>query len=208
MKNFIFSILLLAVVVVSAILLWPKDRVVPDKNINDKQKSMLPNDSFIVSPELSSIGWAAQKVIGSGHTGTVKVKSGAIRVEDGRVLEAQLVLDMNTIEDVDRNERLIQHLKSPDFFDVAQFNEATFKLTSVTPEGVEGQLTIKGITQGVKVPGVLKLEDGKYIFEADYTLDRTLWDIRYGSGKFFQDLGDKMIKDDIQFKIKLVAQRV
>lgn len=173
----------------------------------------LASQTVSVDVSKSKLEWMGKKVAGSHH-GTVQIKSGSVVVEGEAVVSGQFEIDMNTIVDLDlenedMNKKLVGHLKSPDFFSAEEHPVALFKLLSVTPkEGndylVKGELTIKGITNKIEFPATIHKMDGGYHVSADFNIDRTLWDIRFRSGKFFQNLGDKLIYDDINIKLNLM----
>ncbi|MEZ4752390.1 MAG: YceI family protein [Bdellovibrionota bacterium] len=105
----------------------------------------------------------------------------------------------------DLKSRLTNHLRSEDFFNVDKHKIAKLKLTSLESSGkgtykATGDLTIKGITKPVKFN---MTEKGK-LYEGEMTFDRTHYDIKYRSGSFIKNLGDKLIKDDVHLKFKLV----
>lgn len=174
---------------------------------NNDNYMQAESGTFVINQEKSIITWAASKIIGNGHVGTINIKNGEAEIENGNIKKASLTIDMDSIKDEDNNEALIKHLKSDDFFSVASFPESTFVLSSVVNGEIVGDLTIKGITNEIKVPGEIKEENGEYVIESDLIIDRTLWDIRFGSGKFFTDLGDKAIKDGISLKVRLVVEK-
>lgn len=167
----------------------------------------------------STLGWTGRKVVGP-HNGDIKIKSGQIEVQGEQLKGAQFEVDMATITDEDvkdpeYNKKLVGHLKSDDFFGVAKHPVSTFKMTSAKPlakaEGnatheITGDLTIKGITHPVTFPAKVEIKDGKAQAEGTMNVDRTKYEIRYGSGKFFQNLGDKMIDDNFQVQFKIVGQ--
>ena len=109
----------------------------------------------------------------------------------------------------------MNHLKSEDFFDVAKFPIAKLELSEVTPiqnaasgqpnYTVKGNLTIRGTTKGISFPALLNVTDSKVTGEATFDIDRTEFGLKYGSGKFFEGLGDKMIKDTFTLKVKVDA---
>ena len=110
--------------------------------------------------------------------------------------------------------KLVGHLNSPDFFNVAEHGTATFNLSKFEAKKgenganylVTGKLTIKGITQDISFPATVTMKDGEVIVEAKVLIDRTKWDIKYGSGSFFDSLGDNMIYDDMEIDFRLVAK--
>ena len=158
-----------------------------------------------VDLEQSMINWKGSKVTGSFHEGRLFPKSAAVVLKDGKLNSGTIVLDMNTftVTDISGKKalRFLRHMKSDDFFETAKYPIAELKLTSVTNNVATGQLTIKGKTQSVTFP---IRKDGN-AFAGKLTFDRTKFGIIYKSGNFFKDLGDRVIKDeiDVQFKIVL-----
>jgi len=111
------------------------------------------------------------------------------------------------LEDAEWNGKLIGHLKSDDFFSVANYPVATLVITESTPfkdgvSDVKGNLTIKGITHPISFK--TKKSEGAYL--ATLTVERTKYEVRYGSGKFFDNLGDNMIYDDFILDVKIVVE--
>jgi polyisoprenoid-binding protein YceI len=167
----------------------------------------------------SYVGWTGRKVAGQ-HNGKVLLKEGTIKVDDGAVVGGKFVVNMDSIanEDIKSDEwrhKLESHLKSDDFFNVAGFPDSSFEITEVKliedgKQLLEGKLTVKGISLPVSIPVEIKKEGDKYIGIGKVTLDRIKWDIRYNSGKFFdpKTLGDKLIYDDINIDVKVVASGV
>lgn len=173
-----------------------------------------PIQSVTVNPAESSITWKAYKVTGQ-HDGTVGVKSGELQMEDGQLVGGMFEIDMTSIAVADlkggMKGKLEGHLKSPDFFSVEEHPSAAFKITKVISRGtpgdykVIGDLTIKGITKEIKFIANVKEEGGKTVASADMKIDRSEFNVRYGSGSFFDDLGDKTIYDDFDLSVTLVA---
>lgn len=174
--------------------------------------------TYTVDATNSTVKWVAKKVTGT-HDGIVTMKEGNLEYTDGMLSGGSFVVDMTSIEvkDLKGNmaAKLGGHLKSADFFDIENHPTATFTITKVVPRGVkgeykvEGDLTVKGITESIKVP-VVKMnegEDGISTSESiTLVLDRTDFDVRYGSGTFFGNLGDKTIFDDFELTIDVTAK--
>jgi len=102
-------------------------------------------------------------------------------------------------------------LKSDDFFSVEKNKTAHFEITKVTSKSgndfdLTGKMTIKGITQEITFPATIITTAKEVKATAKITLDRTKWDIKYGSGKFFEGLGDKIIHDDFVIELNLQAE--
>lgn len=168
----------------------------------------------------STVAWEGTKVTGA-HDGTIGLKSGELYIVDDQIVGGNIVLDMNQIvvldiENPETNARLRGHLESDDFFSVATFPEATFEMAKLVkhdnvPEGepnysISGNLSIKGITHGVTFPAHVRKNNGVITARADFDLDRTQWDIRFRSGRFFENLGDNLIHDNFNLKLDIVAQ--
>lgn len=168
-----------------------------------------------VDTEASTVKWVGKKVTGQ-HSGTITLKGGRLEMEDGTLTGGLFTIDMTTIncEDLsgDSKGNLEGHLKSDDFFGVATYPTATFVITKAVPQGpnnykVIGNITIKDTTEEIQFPIAIEEKDGKYLATADLTIDRSKFDIRYGSGSFFENLGDKTIYDDFELSVSLVASK-
>ena len=171
--------------------------------------------SFEIKPNVSSIQWTGKKVTGE-HTGTVLLKNGKVDVANGKLTGGVFEIDMTSITDTDMEGewkgKLEGHLKSEDFFSTEKFPVSTLQITKAEPVkdktyDITGKLTIKGITNEITFPATVEMELNKFAAYADFNIDRTLWDIRYGSKKFFEDIGDKMIYDDFNLKLKIGATK-
>ncbi len=124
------------------------------------------------------------------------------------------------------NNKLLGHLKSPDFFEVSANAEAKFVITSVKPfsgtlkqedetrqesiskykvgdptHTVSGNLTIKGITKNIEFPARITNTAGSIDAIAKFNIDRTQWKIIY-PGK-----PDDLIRNDIHLGIALKAAK-
>ena len=163
----------------------------------------------------SVVHWTGSKIVGK-HTGTLLFKEGNIVVNDkGQFVSGNFAVDMKTLNDEDQTGemkgKLEGHLKSEDFFAVEKFPASNLKFTKVTLKtkgiyNVDALLTIKGKSAPVSFIAKAELKEGKFILgETAFNFDRTVYDIRYGSGKFFQNLGDKVINDTIELKVDIVA---
>ncbi len=157
----------------------------------------------------STIEWTGSKLVGK-HDGNLKFKSGSLKFKDGKLAGGEFVVDMDSLSNKDLkgalNEQLVKHLKSADFFDVGKHKEASLKISSVKDLGkgeydVEAKLKIKGKENTEKFKATVVGEKAT----AALTFDRTVYELHYGSGKFFKNLGDKVINDEIGLKVNVVA---
>jgi len=160
----------------------------------------------------SYVGWLAKKIVGE-HSGKVKFQDGTISTKNGVLTGGSFTVDMKSItcddiKDIDYNKKLIGHLNSTDFFNVYEYPSATIKVTKVlkltkkiNTYNLTADLTIKGITKSITFPATFKTVGKTFEGVAKITIDRTLWDIKYGSSNFFEGLGDKAIKNDVEMNV-------
>jgi polyisoprenoid-binding protein YceI len=171
--------------------------------------------SYKVDAAKSTLDWKAEKITGF-HEGIIDIKSGTMKIDKDKIISGSFVINMNTITctdltDAEYNKKLVGHLSSPDFFDVAKFPEATFTITkpvdlSKSVTEIHGNLSIKGIVKPLIFKAVVIKAGTSYVFNANsIVVDRTKYDIKYGSGSFFSDLGDKAIYDEFTLKLKLAV---
>jgi polyisoprenoid-binding protein YceI len=168
----------------------------------------------------SYLKWVGSKVT-SSHDGKLKLKSATGQIHADNTVAGAFEIDMNSlvvsdIEDPKYNKKLQNHLKADDFFSVESFPAVAFKITKAEPiadakEGqanmnISGDLTIKGITHPVSFPATVNVVDGKVSASGKASVNRTKYDIKYNSGSFFENLGDKLILDDFSVELNLEGQ--
>jgi polyisoprenoid-binding protein YceI len=155
----------------------------------------------------SSLNWVGKKVTGE-HSGTIAFKSGTLEFKEKALTGGTLIVDMASLTATDLKGDDLQdlngHLKADDFFGTDKFPTATLIFKSISAKGngsytITADLTIKGITKAtifdLKVKGDLATTSLK--------VDRTKYDIKYGSKSFFDGIGDKAIYDDFDLKVSL-----
>ncbi|MGQ8336627.1 YceI family protein [Sunxiuqinia sp. A32] len=153
-----------------------------------------------VEVEKSVVKWTGNK-IGGSHTGEIQLENGYLEFNNDEIIRGKVVIDMNTItntdlQDAGYNEKLVGHLKSDDFFGVESYPTSTFVVTEASQfkDGkatVSGTITIKGKTEKTSFNIFKNGSD----YTAQLKVDRSKFDVRYGSGSFFDNLGDKAIDD-------------
>ena len=179
-----------------------------------------PNDAttrYKVDAESSSLTWHATKVTGE-HMGTVNVANGYFSVTDGNLTSANVIVDMQSIKCTDLEgewaDKLVGHLNSDDFFNVTEHRTSSFTLRNMTElkeakgdatHSVTGDFTIRGITKSVTFEAKVANKDGKMSIEGTAELNRAEFDVKYGSGSFFDNLGDNLIHDNFSVGFSLVA---
>lgn len=154
--------------------------------------------------------WLGEKVTGQ-HTGTIKLQSGWLNWQDNKIVSGEFNIDMASLKESENNKMLMGHLKSDDFFGVVKYPVAKLTITGSTPfdKGtgvVTGTLTIKDITNPVEFKASMQKKDDGTWFFTNITIDRTKYNIRYGSGSFFDNLGDKTIYDEFKVKVNLLVK--
>lgn len=172
-----------------------------------------------VNTDESKLEWVGEKVTGK-HWGTVDIQKGMLTLDGNSITGGEIHVNMSTINvqdlEGDSKAKLTGHLKSDDFFSVEQNPTVKFVITKVKADSklkngnthsVTGKLSIKGKTETISFPARLNVSDDEVMAFASFKLDRTKWNIRYGSGSFFDNLGDKTIYDEFQVKFNITASK-
>lgn len=164
--------------------------------------------NLTVDTDQSTIHWLGKK-IGGEHEGFISLESGSFEIKNDQIVAGEFIIDMNSmtctdIEDEGYNQRLVGHLKSDDFFGVEAFPTATFVVTKATKFSngkatVTGDITIKGKTETIS----FEVVKTKNQYTTTLAIDRSKFDIRYGSTSFFDSLGDKAIDDIFTLTVTL-----
>jgi polyisoprenoid-binding protein YceI len=170
--------------------------------------------TYTMDSQKTTATWLATKVTGQ-HSGTISVAKGTLTGDGKTITGGTFELDMNSIANTDLTDagyrqKLEGHIKSEDFFNVAKFPTALFNITSVVLKSgsdytVTGKLTIKGISNEITFPAIIKLDGKAVVAIAKITVDRTKFDIKYGSKNFIEGIGDKAISDNFDLNVNLVA---
>jgi len=177
-------------------------------------------ESFNVDVKQSKLEWHGKKVTGE-HNGLINIQGGMLQFKDDMLVGGEFTIDMKTIVNLDLeseewNAKLVNHLKSDDFFSVEKFPTALFKITEVKAHKAEksdanywikGDLTIKGKTHPIEFAAKVDKDEKGISGSATMTIDRSKYDVRYGSGSFFEGLGDKLIYDEFDMKVSLSATK-
>lgn len=171
--------------------------------------------TFKVQTSSSTVNWTGKKVLGL-HTGNINIARGSIDIEDSLIKGGEIEIDMTsiTITDIDdpkTHNDFLAHLQHEDFFAVDKFRSASLTITgSEKSESnrlkITGNLTIKDISQPVSFTASVEVFTDYLHSLGEMVIDRTAYNIRYGSGKFLQNLGDKLIYDDFILQFKLIGQ--
>ena len=162
-----------------------------------------------VDASKSTIGWVGKKLTGQ-HDGTVGLKSGALNFKKDKLKGGTFTVDMNAliVKDIPTGkgkEDLEGHLKADDFFGTTKFPTANLVFKKIADKGnglyaVTGDLTVKGITK----PITFDMATTTTTATTTLKIDRTQYGIKYNSGNFFKNLGDKTINDIFELQVALV----
>ena len=160
-----------------------------------------------ISVEKSQVNWKGYKVTGQ-HEGTINLASGNLIFDGETLTGGSFIMDMASINTTDLEGeykgKLDGHLKSADFFGVEKFPMATLEFVNVSgKEGsykVQANLTIKETTKSVEFSMTVKENTAT----ASLEIDRTEYDIKYGSSSFFDGLKDKAIYDNFDLNVSLI----
>jgi len=185
----------------------PEDTKVAESTKEVVAKAVDYKGDYVVDVTASNITWKGFKPTGT-HNGDLKIKSGSFSFANGAVASGEFLLDMTSIVVLDipaddkYNAKLTKHLKADDFFGVESNPTASFKITNVEGNTVSGDLTIKGKTKNVSFTTSSSETDGVMSFKSEsFKIDRTDFDIKYKSKKFFDNLKDKFINDEFEISI-------
>jgi hypothetical protein len=170
----------------------------------------MENQKFEIVSTQSNIDWVGRKVTGA-HNGTIAVKAGELILNDGKLIAGKFIIDTTTIKILDitdpaTNAQFAGHLASDDFFSIEKYPEATLEITSVSGNHVEGNLTIKGITNPVGFDVTTHVNGDQFTAAGKLVIDRTRYEMKFRSGNFFKDLGDTLIYNDFELDINVTAK--
>ena len=175
------------------------------------------SDTLYINVDSSTINWIGRKVTGE-HSGTLNLSKGWVVMQEGSIIGGKFSFDMTSIKNTDIEspewkEKLEKHLMAEDFFFTDSFPHAILEIkdhSQIVKYNTEinnriiADLNIRGITHEINFP--LEISQVQSIFYTEGTIDinRTIFNIRYKSGTFFEELGDRMIYDDftVQFSLQ------
>lgn len=224
------GILAVLIIIIGGIFLWSRggEQVpteLPEVNTDTQNNTGdVAGEQVSVAPSDAEIAWTGSKTLIANYedNGVVDLKEGYLIESDGAVVGGRFVVDMETIAAVstgrgDGEDMLSNHLKSDDFFNVALYPESMLVIANVEERSdlvaensthlVTGDLTIKDVTNTISFPAnIIRNENGQWEVNTRFDIDRTEWGIQYGSGSFFDNLGDNVIDDMITFSVRLVSE--
>lgn len=187
-----------------------------ERNETDPDQLLSLEDRRYTLVDHSTLDWKGENAYGK-HFGKLTLKSGNIEIKDS-LLSGEFIIDMNSIKDLDLTREegadlLEAHLQSDDFFLTKLFPEAKYTLNNIKSVStpyltdinyiLDGELTLKGITKKQSINALISKMDDTLVLNARVEIDRTNWNIIYGSAKFFKYLGMHKIFDKILIEMRL-----
>ena len=205
----------------------PEETVETTEAKDVEQTEMAEATTYAVNTEGDEVMWYGYKTYADGsHEGTIQVSEGELEVEDGQLVGGTFTIDMSTIHSTDlageedMYNKLVGHLKSPDFFAVDSFPTAKFVITDVkeatadttgATHMISGNLTMRGITKNITIPATVEMGDNMISLNTpEFVIDRSKWNVRFRSTSFaeFADIAkDKAIDNNIKLEVDLKAKK-
>ncbi len=219
MKKFLALLIILGAAIGIAFMMQKQSASPAVPEVSIPVTAQTPVDGTYVPAPGTTVLWKGDRPLVAGYldSGTLALESGTITVSDG-TLSGEVSFAMNTITAVQTGsgkgaESLTRHLQSPDFFDAATYPRATLTITGITPTEQDhrytavGTLSIKGVSKPFSFPISVYDDNGALRVQGTVAVDRTQWNITYGSGNFFKELGEKMINDIFTVTIDTAFQK-
>ncbi len=221
-KSFIYLIgLYLIIVIISCLISCgnKKEKNTTTSKEQDVSEVSASDDTYLVDKDRSTLGWKGCKDAGC-HNGTIQIKEGTLAVDKNDLIAGSFTVDMKTIVDLDlkdikENDKLVADISSDNFFDVKKYPTTKFEITAseklkeMDAAGnnylIKGNLTIKDVTRNISFPAKITIDQKEFLAKAKFSINRSEFNLKYGKGKLFKGIGDKIIHNPIEFNIDLVA---
>ncbi len=202
----------------------PEETVETTEKAEMEEMEMEDTDgTYALMTEGDEVMWTGYKVVGGdSHNGTLQVKDGEFMTKDGKLVGGKFTIDMNSLtnEDLEKEgekAKLVGHLKSPDFFNVGEYPEAMFTITGAqkaengengVTHNISGNLKMRGQENNITFPAKVDMTDDMIqISTPEFAIDRTKWDVKYGSENIEGLAKDKMISNNVKLKIDVKAKK-
>lgn len=210
---------LIIVVVVLGVVLRSNRIEAPISRVSEEDnKGVFLDGRYNLQASSSVVSWEGEYLAGLSENGTVRLSSGEFVIKDGVITSGEFIMDMSTIESIPHKDILVTQLKGDDFFGVQSYPTAKFVFKKMIPSSVEGakigrfviagDLTVRGIVKPISFTTTLKNEGDSLSATTSFAINRADWEIKYNSPTFFQNLGDKVIRDAVIIGLDLKAVRV
>ena len=183
-------------------------------SIEKTESIILPRGEYQIDKTKSVVRWIGRTPV-KFHDGTIDIQEGNFSVDDNGILNGNIIIDMESINCTDLSgggkKSLEEHLMNDDFFSVNKFKTSKINISSeMKPNNglidFKGNLEIKNISNPISFKSSInKTPEGKYTASSKLTFDRSMYNVKYKSKSFFNDLGDKFINDDIEIELEIIT---
>ena len=183
-------------------------------SIEKTESIILPKGEYQIDKTKSVVRWIGRTPV-KFHDGTIDIQEGNFSVDDNGILNGNIIIDMESINCTDLSgggkKSLEEHLMNDDFFSVNKFKTSKINISSeMKPNNglidFKGSLEIKNISKPISFKSSInKTPEGKYTASSKLTFDRSMYNVKYKSKSFFDDLGDKFINDDIEIELEIIT---
>jgi polyisoprenoid-binding protein YceI len=114
--------------------------------------------------------------------------AGEIRVDPATKALKSVDIDIDTTSlSTEVGDKLTNHLKSPDFFEVRRYPSAHFESTKIVPaagaQQLTGKLTLHGVTKEISFPATVEVGPSGLTLRSEFTIDRLEFGINYDPKK-------------------------
>jgi rhodanese-related sulfurtransferase len=200
---------------------YPMEGTGPDQPDDPQTRLCIEDGVYLVDTGAGRVEWVGRNP-NTRHHGTVKIAKGLFKLDTG-IISGTFELDMNTIHNInlegdELHPVLEQHLKSDDFFFVKLFPKALFTITEGKPKdpawltspnySVKGKLSLREVSAPLEFDATVNQADkNRLAIESHFDIDRTQWNVIYGSVRFFEHLGMHKVFDLISIQVNLVADK-
>jgi polyisoprenoid-binding protein YceI len=221
MKKTILTIISLAIVAVFVACGGSEKKTVDANPEAEAAQASQTSATYEVDGAASQLNWMGENVVaGKKHVGTLSIKDGSLSVEGENITAGEFMVDMNSMVVTDEGmpedmkAKLAGHLSSDDFFNASNYPNASFSITKVMPSQAEGathdisgNLTIRDKTKEITIPAQVSMEGNMIKATSQFAFNRADFDVKYGSSSFFDLAKDKIISDEIEVNLTLMARK-
>jgi len=211
----LFRILLYGLVFFTVACNQSGKQVKTDSKNETSSNEAISGDEVSACPHSSKIFWTGSNPTAE-HNGFIKLKEGKYIVEHDKLVGGEFTIDMSSIVDIDiddagMNAKLVADLKSVNFFYVDSFPEGKFVISNVSElkddeytHEIKGNLTLKSITHPISFKAKVRVANGKVnATSEEFIINRTLWNINYGSKSFIKDIKNELISDELKLELDM-----
>lgn len=162
---------------------------------------------YAITPQNSKVEFIGSKVTGS-HNGSFEKFNGEIHYANNDPVQSHVTITIDTSSIKADDPKLTEHLKTPDFFDVGKYPQATFTSTAIKAGGekgashtVTGNLTMHGVTKSVTFPATIAVSGDTATVDANFAINRKDFGINYAGAQ------DNLIRDEVVMTLRIRANK-